>query len=155
MAQENKDYRHIVRVTNTDLDGSKPLIQALRKIKGVSVMFANATCLLAGVDKNKKTGNLSENDVKKLETFLSDPLAHGCPQWLFNRRGDMETGEDKHIVGSDLSFVQSNDVKTMRRMKSYKGVRHAVGLTVRGQKTKSNFRRKKGKAALGVKRKKK
>ena len=41
----------------------------------------------------------------------------------------------------------------MKKVKSYKGVRHSAGLTVRGQKTKSNFRRNKGKLSLGVKKK--
>jgi small subunit ribosomal protein S13 len=156
MAEKGKEYKHIMRVANTDLVGSKPLYHALRKIKGVGVMFANATCVLAGVDKNKKAGSLNADDIKKLDTFLANPMAHGCPEWLFNRNKDMETGENKHVIGANLAFSKESDVKNMRKMKSYKGVRHAVRLTVRGQKTKSNFRNKKGgKTSLGVKRKKK
>ena len=41
----------------------------------------------------------------------------------------------------------------MKKIRSYRGVRHGVGLPVRGQRTKSNFRRNKGKASLGVKKK--
>jgi small subunit ribosomal protein S13 len=154
MAKENKEFRHIVRVANTDLDGSKPIYHALTKIKGVSVMLANAACTITGVEKNQNTGTISDVDVKKLDKFFADPLAQGCPVWLCNRRHDMETGADRHLLGSDLTFQKENDIKLMRKIKSYKGLRHAVGLTVRGQKTKNNFRKKKGKASLGVKRKK-
>jgi small subunit ribosomal protein S13 len=72
---------------------------------------------------------------------------------MLNRRKDYETGEDIHLLSSDLAFTQDNDIKMMKKMKSYKGMRHARGLTVRGQKTRANFRRNKGKVA-GVQKKK-
>ena len=59
------DFRHIVRVANTDLEGAKPIKQALTKIKGVGFVFANATCKLSGVDETKKTGELSAAEVDK------------------------------------------------------------------------------------------
>jgi len=55
------------------------------------------------------------------------------------------------LVG-DLKFTKENDIKLLKKVKSYRGMRHALGLPVRGQRTKSNFRRNKGKASLGVKR---
>jgi small subunit ribosomal protein S13 len=152
--QQNKDFRHIVRVANTDLDGSKPIVHALRKIKGISFMFSNAVCILTGVDKKKITGQMSDADVQKLDRFLADPLGQGCPEWLINRRHDFETGVNKHLIGADLTYQRENDIKLMRKIRSYKGVRHAFGLTVRGQRTKSNFRKNKGKASLGVQKKK-
>ncbi len=154
MEESNKNYKHIVRIANTDLDGSKKISHALNKIKGVSFMLANAVCYVAGVDHDKKTGQLSDSEVSKLDTVLKDPLGNGIPEWMINRRKDMETGKDLHLLGADLRFVKENDIKTMRKIKSYKGTRHAVGLPVRGQKTKSNFRKKKGKASLGVQRRK-
>jgi len=154
MAEAQRDYKHIIRVANTDLDGSKPVSHALNKIKGVSFMFANAVCEVSDMDKQKITGKLSEADVKKLDSVLKDPLSHGIPVWMVNRRKDVESGADKHILGADLKWVKENDIKTMMKTKSYKGTRLAVGLTVRGQRTKSNFRKKKGKASLGVQRRK-
>jgi small subunit ribosomal protein S13 len=52
-----------------------------------------------------------------------------------------------------LKFAKENDVKMMKKIKSYRGLRHQWSLPVRGQRTKSNFRRNKGKGSLGVKRK--
>jgi len=151
----NQEYRHLVRVANTDLEGNKQLKQALLKIKGVGFMLANAICQVSGIDKKMKAGNLTDAQAEKLTNIINNPLSHKIPDWLVNRRKDPETGENKHIITGDLDFIQSNDVKLMKKTKSYKGLRHQWGLPVRGQKTRSNFRRNKGKVSLGVQRKKK
>jgi small subunit ribosomal protein S13 len=150
--EQKKDYRHIVRIASTDLDGSKPIYHALNKIKGVSFMFANALCKFADIEMTKITGQLNEAEIQRLNETLADPLKYGFPAWMLNRRKDVETGVDKHLLGSDLRFVVDNDMKLMKKIRSYKGVRHMMGLTVRGQRTKSNFRKKKG-TGLGVIRK--
>ena len=154
MSEEKQNIRYFVRVANTDLVGGKSIIMSLRKIKGVNFMIANAVCSSAGIQKFKKTGNLSESEVKSLEEVLKDPLAFGIPKWMLNRRNDYDTGEDKHILTSDLDFTKEFDLRRLKKIKSNRGFRHAWGLPLRGQKTKSNFRRNKRKAALGVKRKK-
>ena len=151
---EDKNYRHIVRVANTDLDGKKQLHHALLKIKGVGFIFSNAVCAVAGLDKHMKTGNLTEAQASKLTEVITNPLSNKIPKWLLNRRKDSETGDDIHIITGDLDFIQSNDVKYMKKTKSYKGLRHQWKLPVRGQRTKSNFRKNKGKVSLGVQRKK-
>jgi len=147
------EFRHLVRIANADVKGEKHILYALTKIKGVSIMFANAACKVAGVDTTKKAGNLSDSDIEKLDNVIRNPTQNGFPDWMLNRRRDIETGEDKHLLGGDLQFAKEMDIKKMRKLKTYKGQRHGYGLTVRGQKTKSNFRRNKGKG-LGVKRRK-
>ena len=150
--EEGKNFKHIVRVVNTDLDGNKQVINALRKIKGVSFMFANTICFLAKQDRNQKVGYLKPEEIKKLEDVIKNPIKSGIPIWMFNRRRDMETNEDKHLLTSDLNFAIDNDIKTLKKVKTYKGTRHMAGLPARGQRTKSNFRKSKGKV-MGVKRK--
>ncbi|MBU0535453.1 MAG: 30S ribosomal protein S13 [Nanoarchaeota archaeon] len=147
-----EEFRHILRIANTDLDGNKPVLSALRKIKGVSFMFANMICSLAKIDKYKKVGHLSDEEAKKLDDAVNNPAKFKAPLWMYNRRKDYETGEDKHITTGDIIFHKSNDIKRLRAIKSYRGSRHAEGLPVRGQRTKSNFRRNKGKVT-GVKKK--
>jgi len=149
MAQE---FRHIVRVANTDLDGNKPVQKALTKIKGVGFSFSNMVCGFAGVEKTKKTGDLEDKEVEKLNSVLTNVHSYNAPKWMLNRRKDLETGEDKHLLSADLTWTTETDVKLMKKMKSYKGYRHAFGLPVRGQRTRSNFRRNKGKV-MGVTRK--
>ncbi len=147
------EFKHIVRVANTDLDGRKAILFALRKIKGVNIMFANMALNSIGIDKTKTTGDMLDAEIKQLNDFILNPVKHGAPTWMLNRRKDFETGEDTHLLMADLDFTKENDIKRMKKVKSYKGLRHQWGLPVRGQRTKSNFRRNKGKG-LGVKRKK-
>ncbi|MBU1201822.1 MAG: 30S ribosomal protein S13 [Nanoarchaeota archaeon] len=147
------EFKHLVRVASTDLDGRKKVMFALTKIKGIHLMLANAVCNLVSVDKNKRTGTLSDNEVEKLNEAVTQIDKKGLPEWLLNRRKDPETGLDKHIIGPDLKFTEDNDIKMLKKIKSYKGFRHQWGLPVRGQRTKSNFRKNKGKGSLGVKKK--
>lgn len=151
--QEDKDFKYFVRVVNTDLDGNKTIVRALTKIKGIGFMFANIVCNLANIEKNKKAGTLSDEEVKKIDEIIKDPLKFDVPVWMLNRRKDFDEGKDKHLITGNLIFSQENDVKIMKKIKCYKGVRHLAGLTVRGQRTKSNFRKNKGKVSLGVKKK--
>ena len=148
------EFKHIVRLANTDLDGKKQILVAMKKIKGVDVMFANAVLSLAKVDKTKKAGDLTDVEVQKISQVLQKPSDVGLPEWLQNRQKDLETGDTFHITGPNLGLQKDDDIKRMKKTKSYKGLRHQWGLTVRGQRTKSNFRRNKGKTA-SVKRKKK
>src|SRR3989338_7232439 len=119
--QEQKEFRHIVRVANTDLDGKKYILHSLRKIKGINYMFANALCSVTGIEKTKKTGDLSEQEQKKLEEAVRNPVKFNLPSWMFNRRNDYDTGEDKHIIAEELMFVKDNDIKMMKKIRSYKG----------------------------------
>jgi small subunit ribosomal protein S13 len=139
--------RYILRIANTDLNGEKPISLALCKIKGVSHMFAHALCYVGGIDKMKKAGDLSEAEEKRLNELIRNPRGAGIPEWILNRRNDVESGEDMHLIGSDIAYAKENDIKRMKKIKTYKGLRHAVGLPVRGQRTKSNFRKNKKKGS--------
>jgi small subunit ribosomal protein S13 len=152
MKEIKEEFQHLVRIVNTDLEGNKQIAYALRKIKGVGFQFANLICSLSGIDKTKKVGYLSEEDIKKLDDVIKNPSKSGVPNWMLNRRRNYEDDANKHLITSDLDFAKDNDIKRMKKIKSYKGVRHMFGLPVRGQRTKSNFRRQKGNV-LGVKRK--
>jgi len=155
MAEQKQQLKHLVRVMNTDLVGTKSLNLALTKIKGVGKSFANAICIVSNIPKTMKSGALDENQVKQINSVINNPLKFNIPLWLLNRRNDYETGADLHITKSDLDFTNDNDLKRLKKIKSYRGFRHHLGLPCRGQRTKSNFRRNKGKTSLGVKRKKK
>ncbi len=146
-------FRHIVRIAQVDLSGDKPIKIALKKIKGVGFNLASAVCNLAGIKQGKKTGELTDAEIKKLDAILTKPQENGIPAWMFNRRKDYETGEDKHLLIGVLDFVRDNTIKRLRKIKCYKGTRHSKGLPARGQRTKANFRRSKGKV-VGVAKKK-
>ncbi|MHA1260647.1 MAG: 30S ribosomal protein S13 [Candidatus Freyarchaeota archaeon] len=147
----SEEYRYIVRVAGTDLDGSKKFLYALTDIKGVGIRLADAILRVAGLDPNIRLGYVSDQDVKKVEEILADPAKFGIPGWMLNRQKDVSTGRDRHLIGSDLTLTIKSDIDTLRRTKSYRGIRHALGLKVRGQRTKTTGR--KGQT-VGVRRKK-
>ncbi|MBI3052165.1 30S ribosomal protein S13 [Candidatus Woesearchaeota archaeon] len=149
---EKENFRYLVRVANTDLDGNKQIAAALRKIKGVSYSFAAAVCSLSSVDRMKKAGILTDEEVKSLEMNIRN-APELMPAWMLNRRKDVEDGLNKHLLTTDLAYSLENDVKLMKKIRSYRGIRHGMGAPVRGQRTRSNFRRNKGKV-LGVVKKK-
>ncbi len=144
------EFKHLIRIANTDLEGKKAVVYALKDVRGIGVPLANAICQVAKIDGMSKVGNLSEVDVKKIDEIIKSPDMHGIPSWMFNRRRDLDTGMDKHVITNDLIFNRENDIKLMKRIKCYKGVRHSIGQPVRGQRTRSNFRVNKGKV-MGVK----
>lgn len=137
------EYKHIVRILNTDLDGKKQTVVAMGKLHGVSHMYGHAICRIAQINPYKVIGNLTDAEMQKLEHTLKNPV--GMPIWMRNRRKDYETGEDRHLLGTDLDLTKDNDLKRLKKIKSYRGVRHIHGQPSRGQRTKSNFRRNKGK----------
>ena len=152
MAQEKgKETRQMVRLINSDVPGEKKVYLAVQKVRGVGFTLANAICNILKIDKNRKIGDLNEEEIKKISAMIQDPAKHGVPAWLLNRQKDYDTGEDKHLITSDLKLRVEDDVKRLKKIKSYRGMRHAWGLPTRGQRTRGHFR--KGKS-LGVARKK-
>ncbi|MBU0614998.1 MAG: 30S ribosomal protein S13 [Nanoarchaeota archaeon] len=149
-----KEFRHIVRIMNTDIDGNRSVGSALHKIQGVGFMFGNLIINTLGLDVSKKSGDLSDAEIHSIEEFVKDPQKMGAPVWMLNRRKDKETGKDIHLSSTDVKYVRENDIKLLKKIKTYKGIRHMSGLPVRGQRTKSNFRKNKGKLSLGAKPKK-
>ena len=150
--EQKQELKYFVRIANTDLDGNKPISHALIKIKGISFMFSNAICNAAAIQKAKKTGYLTDDEISRIDEVIKEPLRFNLPSWLLNRKKDPEDNADRHLIGPTLTFTQDNDIKMMKKIKSYRGIRHSLGQPVRGQRTKSNFRKNKGKVT-GVKKK--
>lgn len=148
-ARPERAVMNIIRFGETNLDGSKSVEVGIRKVKGVSFAYAHAIAKIFGFE-NKTIGDLSESELKALENMLTNPGKHNIPSWFFNRRRDPDLGEDKHIVTSNLELTHKMDIDKLKKVKSYKGMRHIMGLPARGQRTRSSFR--KGKT-LGVARK--
>ena len=137
----DNEFREIIRLGDKDIRGKVPMGHALTKPKGSSYMFANAVCKVLNLDIKKKCGDYTVKEVEKIEDAIRNPEKYNIPTWLMNRRRDRETGEDKHILSSDLDLAKQFDIRFMRKVKSYKGVRHAAGSKkVRGQSTKSTGR---------------
>jgi len=146
--QEVEELESLVRILSYDIPGSKNVYSGLTRIKGVSWVISNAVCLSLKIPRNKKVSELTKEEIKKIEEFLKSP---SILSFLKNRRSDFKTGEESHIIGSELDMKKDFDIRRLKKIRAYRGIRHAAGLPVRGQRTRSHFR-KKGQA-VGVKRK--
>src|SRR3989338_9832879 len=157
--KEDKDYKRqqqkeeeyfdsLVRIYSKDVPGNKKVYTGLTYIKGVSWTISNAICRTLNLDKKVKISDLSKEQIEAIEAFLQNPQLY---DYLKNRQRDYESGTSKHIVTNDLEMVRDFDIKRMRQIKSYKGMRHALKQPVRGQRTRSHFRTTG--VAVGVKKK--
>jgi len=148
--QTSREFQHIIRIAGTDLDGTLKLTHALSKINGVGITLANAITRKANINPNIRIGYLTETDKTKIEDIINNPTKHGIPPYLLNRQKDQQTGQNRHLTGADLTLQIKTDIEQMKNLKSWLGFRHAYGLRVRGQHTRTTGR--KGKA-MGVKKK--
>lgn len=146
---EKKSEDRIVRILSKDIEGRLKVYPGLTKIKGISWAFSNAICRILGINKNRKIGSLTDKEVGKISEFIKSPK---IPNFLMNRRFDFETGKNLHLNGSDLDLRKDFDIKRLRNIKSYRGLRHVAGLPMRGQRTRANFRRHRAKS-VGIKKK--
>ena len=133
------DFKYIVRLANTDLDGDKQVIFALTGIKGVGMRIAEIITKDSGVERYVKIGNLPDADIEKLADAIED-LMDKTPGWLLNRRKDNWTGEDIHLIGPDIQTTLRDDINMLKKIRCYRGIRHEQGQKVRGQRTRSNGR---------------
>ncbi|MFO7791952.1 MAG: 30S ribosomal protein S13 [Candidatus Saliniplasma sp.] len=141
MADEeyDEDFQYIVRLMNTDIDGEKPVLYALRQIKGVGTRVAETIVKSSDIDPMIKIGKLDENELEKLKTHIHD-FSEEVPDWIKNRKRDPVTGKNDHLFGATLDNAHREDINRMKKISSYKGIRHETGQKVRGQRTKSNGR---------------
>src|SRR5205807_9149955 len=93
-------------------------------------------------------GFLTDKELADIETAIKNPSRSGMPYWYVNRRKDMDTGSDQHLITSDLDFAISNDIDREKNVMSWRGYRHMFGLRVRGQCTRTTGRKC---GAVGVK----
>jgi len=154
MIEKEKNFKHIVRILMTDINGNSTINGGLQKIRGVNHALSHAICTVLKLNDTNKIGNIDDKTLETIEEIIKDPIKAGMPEWMVNRRKDLEDGSNKHLVNIDLKLQKEFDYKRLQKIKSYRGLRLSVGLPVRGQRTRSNFRNKKGGKSLGVKKKK-
>lgn len=148
--EHKEDFQYIVRLMNTDIDGEKPVVYALRQIKGVGTRVAESIVRSTDIPPMMKIGNCNKEQINQLKTQIQN-FSEEVPDWMVNRKRDPVLGEDRHCFGADLDMVHREDINRMKKISCYKGIRHERGQKVRGQRTKSNGRTG---MELGVKRKK-
>ncbi|HWG92249.1 MAG TPA: 30S ribosomal protein S13 [Candidatus Thermoplasmatota archaeon] len=137
--KQKDDFRYIVRIANTDLDGNDQVEVALDKVKGIGLRIGALVAVRSGINRFEKIGNLSDDQIAKIQEEV-DRIPEFVPTWMLNRAKDVDTGDDFHLVGTDLETKKRDDLNRLKKIRTYRGLRHEDGQKVRGQRSRSNGR---------------
>jgi small subunit ribosomal protein S13 len=137
----SQEYRHIVRIAGKDVPGAKKMIIGVSQVRGMGYNFAKAILDVLKIDQNSNIGFLTESQVEQIEKVMRDPSSISIPSWFLNRRKDMDSGENLHLITSDIEFNVRNDIEREKNTNSWRGFRHTYGLKVRGQSTRTTGRK--------------
>jgi small subunit ribosomal protein S13 len=135
----DEDFKYIVRIANTDLDGYKTVEWGLTGISGIGFRLASIIADTTKIPRRKKLGNLEDEEVELLEAHVQK-INEDLPEWLLNRRKDNLSGEDIHIYGPEIQLTLRDDLNRLKMIRCYRGIRHEQGHKVRGQRTRANGR---------------
>jgi len=114
----------VARIAGVNVPSSKRLVVALTYIFGIGKKFSNDICSSIDIDKNKRVNDLTEDEIIKIREFI----------------------DKNYVVEGDLRRTVSTNIKRLTDLGCYKGLRHRNKLPVRGQRTHTNARTRKGKA---------
>ncbi|TLX83636.1 MAG: 30S ribosomal protein S13 [Thaumarchaeota archaeon] len=137
----SQEYRHIVRIAGKDILGTKKTIIGISQVKGMGYNFAKSILDILKINPNSNIGFLTESQVEEIEKIMKNPSVVNVPSWFLNRRKDIDSGEDLHLITSDIDFNVRNDIEREKTMSSWRGFRHTYGLKVRGQRTRTTGRK--------------
>ena len=114
----------MARISGVNIPTGKKIHIALTYIFGIGSKIANDLCDKASIDKTKRVNELNDDELNKIREII----------------------DQKHVVEGDLRRKVSMDIKRLNDLGCYKGLRHRKKLPVRGQRTHTNARTRKGKA---------
>ena len=137
----SQEYRHIVRIAGKDIPGAKKIIIGISQVRGIGYNFAKSILDILKINSNSNVGFLTESQVEEIEKAMKNPSLVNIPSWFLNRRKDIDSGKDLHLITSDIEFNVRNDIEREKNMNSWRGFRHTYGLKVRGQRTRTTGRK--------------
>jgi small subunit ribosomal protein S13 len=114
----------VARIAGVNVPSNKRLVIALSYIFGIGNKFSNDICTMVQIDKNKRVNSLTEDEIIKIRECI----------------------DKNYIVEGDLRRSVSSNIKRLTDLGCYRGLRHRNKLPVRGQRTHTNARTRKGKA---------
>ena len=112
---DKDDFKLILRIQNTNVDGKRKVPFALRKIKGIGRRFAWVLCKVLRIDTNRRAGTLSNEEMASVEECMLDPEKFGIPQYLYNRQYDYKSGKHIHCVSNDLDTKLREDLQRLQK----------------------------------------
>ncbi len=115
----------MARIAGVNVPDNKKVPYALRYVKGIGLVTANKICADLNIDINSRMSEVDEDTIIRVRNYLEE--------------------NDILVEGALNSEIRRN-IKHHLDLRTYKGLRHRAGLPVRGQKTKTNARTRKGPA---------
>ncbi len=122
----------MARIAGVDIPREKRIEVSLTYLYGIGRSLSNKILAQAGIDPNTRTNQLSEEEVAKIRDII----------------------EQEHKIEGDLRKEVNINIKRLMDIGCYRGLRHRRGLPVRGQRTRTNSRTRKGPRKTSMKRKK-
>ena len=110
------------RIAGVDIPADKRICVSLRYIFGVGPTNAMAILRGVGIDPDVRAKVLTDDELNRLTAYI----------------------QDNHVIEGQLRRQESQNVARMRDIRCYRGLRHRLGLPVRGQRTRTNARTRKG-----------
>ncbi|KAI0406400.1 ribosomal protein S13 [Xylaria palmicola] len=138
---EKSNFQFIIRLLNTNVDGKQNALYSLTSIKGIGPRFADLILKKADIDKSKRAGELTAEELERVVQIVKDPSAYKIPAWFLNRQRDIVTGQNTHSISSAVDSKLREDLERLKKIRAHRGLRHYWGLRVRGQHTKTTGRR--------------
>jgi small subunit ribosomal protein S13 len=138
-SEENPDFKYIVRIANTNIDGNFTIAQGLTAIKGIGIRLATVIADKLELKRSNKVGDLSDDEVERISNAVEN-LKDDVPSWMLNRQKDIDTGENLHIISAEIALMFRDDLNRLKKIRCYRGIRHEQGQKVRGQRTRANGR---------------
>jgi len=113
----------MARIAGINVPDNKKVSYSITAIFGIGINFANNIIKKANIDPNKRMKELTEDEIEKIRQIIN---------------------KDYQVEG-DLKMMVSGNIKRLKEINTYRGVRHLKNLPTRGQRTKTNARTKRGK----------
>ena len=111
------------RIVGVDIPDDKRIVIALTYIYGIGDTSAQEICEAAGIDEDTRAHELSEDELSRLGSYI----------------------DKNFMIEGELRRLESANIARLRKINCYRGIRHRKGLPVRGQRTRTNARTRKGK----------
>ena len=111
------------RVAGVDIPGNKHVVIALTYLYGIGHTSAEQVCNVLGIDEDGRAHELSEDDLSRSGSYI----------------------DKNFVIEGELRRLEGANINRLRKIDSYRGIRHRRGLPVRGQRTRTNARTRKGK----------
>jgi len=113
----------MIRIAGVNLPENKRAVIALTYLEGIGITSSKKILSQVGVSEDERLGKVADDKIEKIRVII----------------------EKEYSVEGDLRVETQNNIKRLKNIGSYRGVRHIHNLPVRGQRTKTNARTKRGK----------